>query len=64
MVLTRGHASMARHRVNARLDGELSTEEFGRARMIAFPLIWAALVIYSAAMLRQSRRPRTAPEAA
>jgi LmbE family N-acetylglucosaminyl deacetylase len=33
VVLTRGHASMARHRVNARLDGELSTEEFGHARV-------------------------------
>lgn len=36
-------------------------EEFGRARMIAFPMIWAALVLYSASMLRQSRRPQPAP---
>lgn len=34
-------------------------EEFGRARMIAFPMIWAALVLYSMAMLRGlRRRPR------
>ncbi|ATG37213.1 MULTISPECIES: EamA family transporter RarD [Phaeobacter] len=31
-------------------------EEFGRARMIAFPMIWLALVIYSASLLRQMRR--------
>ncbi|MDU8929238.1 EamA family transporter RarD [Alisedimentitalea sp. MJ-SS2] len=31
-------------------------EPFGRARMIAFPMIWAALVLYSIAMLRQLRR--------
>ncbi len=31
-------------------------EPFGRARMIAFPMIWLALVIYSTAMLRQMRR--------
>lgn len=30
-------------------------EPFGRARAIAFPMIWAALVIYSSAMLRQMR---------
>lgn len=30
-------------------------EPFGPARMIAFPLIWAALVIYSWSMLRQMR---------
>ncbi|MEP5731621.1 MAG: EamA family transporter RarD [Sulfitobacter sp.] len=30
-------------------------EAFGRARLIAFPLIWAALVIYSVSMLRQLR---------
>ena len=30
-------------------------EEFGRARMIAFPMIWLALVIYTAALIRQSR---------
>lgn len=33
-------------------------EPMGRARMIAFPMIWAALVIYSISMLRQSRRRR------
>ncbi|MGR3761490.1 EamA family transporter RarD [Roseobacteraceae bacterium NS-SX3] len=31
-------------------------EEFGRARMIAFPMIWAALVIYSVSLVRQMRR--------
>ena len=35
-------------------------ETFGRARMIAFPMIWAALVIYSWSMLRQIRSGRTA----
>lgn len=30
-------------------------EEFGRARMIAFPMIWAALVIYSIPLVRQLR---------
>ncbi|KPA21146.1 EamA-like transporter family protein [Shimia sp. SK013] len=31
-------------------------EPFGQARMIAFPMIWAALVIYSIPMLREFRR--------
>jgi chloramphenicol-sensitive protein RarD len=31
-------------------------EPFGRARMIAFPMIWAALVIYSISLFRQMRR--------
>lgn len=31
-------------------------EEFGRARMIAFPMIWAALVIYTVPMVRQMRK--------
>lgn len=31
-------------------------EPMGRGRMIAFPLIWAALVVYSVPMLRQLRR--------
>ncbi|WP_299608941.1 EamA family transporter RarD [uncultured Tateyamaria sp.] len=30
-------------------------EPFGQARMIAFPMIWAALVIYSTSMIRQMR---------
>lgn len=30
-------------------------EPFGRGRMIAFPMIWVALVIYSTSMLRQMR---------
>jgi len=30
-------------------------EPFGQARMIAFPMIWAALVIYSVSMVRQMR---------
>lgn len=36
-------------------------EEFDRARQIAFPMIWAALVIYSWSLLRgiRSRRPRS-----
>ncbi|UOA32866.1 Protein RarD [Sulfitobacter sp. DSM 110093] len=33
-------------------------EEFGRARMIAFPMIWAALVLYSSSMLQQMRQSR------
>lgn len=35
-------------------------EPFGLARMIAFPIIWVALVIYSVSMLRQMR-PRIKP---
>ena len=31
-------------------------EELGRARMIAFPMIWAALIIYTFSMLRQGRQ--------
>ncbi len=31
-------------------------EPFGQARMIAFPMIWAALVVYSIPMLRELRR--------
>ena len=30
-------------------------EQIDRGRMIAFPLIWAALVIYSIPMIRQMR---------
>ncbi len=30
-------------------------EPFGQARMIAFPMIWAALAIYTVSMVRQSR---------
>ena len=30
-------------------------EPFGPARAVAFPLIWAALVIYTASMLRRAR---------
>ena len=37
-------------------------EPFGPARMIAFPMIWAALVIYTLSMLRSARaRKRAAP---
>ncbi len=39
-------------------------EEFGPARAIAFPMIWAALVIYSYSLLqsrKQNRRKETAP---
>jgi chloramphenicol-sensitive protein RarD len=35
-------------------------EPFGRARMIAFPLIWLALVIYTTSMLRQMRAAKKA----
>jgi len=35
-------------------------EPFGQARMIAFPMIWGALVIYSVSMFRQMR-PRRKP---
>lgn len=38
-------------------------EPFERAEMIAFPMIWAALVIYSAALLRQARRGGVSPPA-
>jgi chloramphenicol-sensitive protein RarD len=31
-------------------------EPFGQARMIAFPMIWVALIIYTTSMLRQMRR--------
>lgn len=30
-------------------------EPFGRARMIAFPLVWLALIIYTGALIRQAR---------
>ncbi|MDF1727387.1 MAG: EamA family transporter RarD [Sulfitobacter sp.] len=33
-------------------------EPFGPARMIAFPMIWLALIIYSTSMLRQMRAAR------
>ena len=33
-------------------------EEFGTARMIAFPMIWLALLIYTASLVRQSRRQK------
>ncbi len=33
-------------------------EPFGQAKMIAFPMIWAALVIYSVPMLRKLRQGR------
>lgn len=33
-------------------------EEFGRARMIAFPMIWLALVIYSGSLLQNARKSR------
>lgn len=35
-------------------------EEFGGARMIAFPMIWAALVIYSVPLVRQLRAQKAA----
>ncbi|THD76588.1 EamA family transporter RarD [Thalassobius vesicularis] len=33
-------------------------EPFGQARMIAFPMIWAALVVYTVPMVRQMRNGR------
>jgi chloramphenicol-sensitive protein RarD len=36
----------------------LFDEPFGPARAVAFPLIWAALVIYTASMLRRARAAR------
>jgi chloramphenicol-sensitive protein RarD len=35
-------------------------EPFGRAERIAFPMIWAALAIYTVSLVRQARRPREA----
>jgi chloramphenicol-sensitive protein RarD len=35
-------------------------EPFGHARMVAFPMIWAALVIYSGSMLHPMRKARAA----
>jgi chloramphenicol-sensitive protein RarD len=34
-------------------------EPFGQMRLIAFPMIWAALVIYTVSMLRQRRRDQS-----
>jgi chloramphenicol-sensitive protein RarD len=34
-------------------------EAFGRARMIAFPMIWASLVIYSVSLVRQMKSSKT-----
>lgn len=39
-------------------------EPFGQARMIAFPLIWLALALYSYALWRDARRNRLAATAA
>lgn len=33
-------------------------EKFGPARMIAFPMIWTALIIYTGSMFKQARRTR------
>lgn len=33
-------------------------EQFGRARMIAFPMIWCALALYSYALWKEARRAR------
>jgi len=33
-------------------------EEFGRAQMIAFPMIWTALVLYTISMLQQIKSSR------
>lgn len=37
----------------------LFDEPFGRARAIAFPMIWAALVIYTVSLIQQARTPRS-----
>jgi chloramphenicol-sensitive protein RarD len=37
----------------------LFDEPMGLGRMIAFPMIWAALILYSAALIRQSRKPQS-----
>ncbi|MCB1311870.1 MAG: EamA family transporter RarD [Sedimentitalea sp.] len=38
-------------------------EPFGPARMVAFPMIWAALILYTASLLTQARRvPPIRPE--
>ena len=34
-------------------------EPFGRGQMLALPMIWVALVIYTGAMIRQARRARS-----
>ncbi len=36
-------------------------EPFGQARMIAFPMIWAALVLYSVALFRNLRAQKATP---
>lgn len=33
-------------------------EPFGGAKLIAFPLIWLALIVYTTALFRQMRRKR------
>jgi chloramphenicol-sensitive protein RarD len=38
-------------------------EPFGRVRMIAFPMIWTALVIYTVSLVRQARHARFAAAA-
>jgi chloramphenicol-sensitive protein RarD len=35
-------------------------EPFGQAERIAFPMIWAALALYTASLLQQARRARAA----
>jgi len=34
-------------------------EEFGRAQMLAFPMIWVALVLYTVSMVRQAKRSKS-----
>lgn len=36
-------------------------EDFGRAKVIAFPMIWCALIIYTVSMVRQARQAKPAP---
>lgn len=38
-------------------------EPFGTVRAVTFPMIWAALVLYSLALIRKARTGQTAPQA-
>ena len=74
LVRTAGGGNCARGKTNVSLEkmfaidgadliagpaGRLSRREaFGRARAIAFPMIWAALVLYTGSMVQQARRSR------
>ncbi|MFN3293992.1 MAG: EamA family transporter RarD [Gemmobacter sp.] len=38
-------------------------EPFGTVRAVTFPMIWAAMVLYSVALIRKARSAQTAPQA-